>query len=295
MLEIKQASTATPLLFLMVDSGDGKTPKTGLTPTVLVSKNGAAFAAPTGAVAEVGLGIYKLTPTAADTGTLGALVLNATAAAAYCTPMQYAVVTHTRAEVMGAIAGLNNVSLAQIVGGLNNVSVGQIVSALNNVSLAQIEGVLADLGSDGLVAELLGNTELATFSEGTPGAALHRLTLTPANTPVIVLPNPAEDEADCTVFIDTQEIDNTRTAGVQITMQLVGGPTKTASGRVLAVAKGRTMTTDGAGRAQMTLERTDLLVPQTRKYLVTCPAYGLAGVELTLTSSTFNLADLVTA
>ena len=47
---LKQSSTARPLLFLMIDSGDHISPKTGLSPTVTLSKNGAAFAAAAGAV-----------------------------------------------------------------------------------------------------------------------------------------------------------------------------------------------------------------------------------------------------
>lgn len=81
--QLKLSGTSTPLEFLMVLAADAITPGTGLFPTVLVSKNGGAFASPAGAVAEVGNGLYKLTPTTADTGTLGPLALYATAGTAY--------------------------------------------------------------------------------------------------------------------------------------------------------------------------------------------------------------------
>lgn len=80
--EVTQSSTAYPLVFLLIDSADHISPKTGLTPTVTVSKNGAAFAAPAGAVAEIGNGWYKVAGNATDTATLGPLLLHATAAGA---------------------------------------------------------------------------------------------------------------------------------------------------------------------------------------------------------------------
>lgn len=52
--------------FLMVDSGDHVTPKTGLTITAQRSIDGGAFASATNAAAEVGNGIYKINLSAAD-------------------------------------------------------------------------------------------------------------------------------------------------------------------------------------------------------------------------------------
>jgi len=82
MLLLKNAATDKVLTWLMVLSADHITPATGLSPTVTISKNGAAFAAPAGTVAEVGNGWYKLTPSGADTTTNGLLLLHATAATA---------------------------------------------------------------------------------------------------------------------------------------------------------------------------------------------------------------------
>jgi hypothetical protein len=84
---IVTGDTTRLIVFLMVDSTDHVTPKTGLSPTVTRSKNGGSFGAVTGAVAEVGgaglgNGWYKLTPAAGDVDTLGVLVLHATAAGA---------------------------------------------------------------------------------------------------------------------------------------------------------------------------------------------------------------------
>src|SRR4051812_9105112 len=82
MLELKQSATDKVIPFLLVSSTDHINGVTGLSPTVTLSKNGGAFAAPAGAVAEVGNGWYKLTPGAADTNTLGSLVVHAIAGGA---------------------------------------------------------------------------------------------------------------------------------------------------------------------------------------------------------------------
>src|SRR4051812_3204894 len=81
MANIKQ-STARNRMFLMVDSADHLTGKTGLTPTLTLSKNAAAFAAAGGAVTEVGSGWYSVALNTTDTNTLGDLAYHATAAGA---------------------------------------------------------------------------------------------------------------------------------------------------------------------------------------------------------------------
>jgi len=73
MLELKQGATDKVIPFLLVSSTDHIAGATAVTPAVEISKNGAAFAAPAGVVAEVGHGWYKLTPTATDTDTPGSL------------------------------------------------------------------------------------------------------------------------------------------------------------------------------------------------------------------------------
>lgn len=79
---LKQSQTAQPLLFLMLDSGDHVTGKTGLSPTVTISKNGGSFASPAGAVTEIANGWYAVAGNATDSATLGPLLLHATGAGA---------------------------------------------------------------------------------------------------------------------------------------------------------------------------------------------------------------------
>ena len=92
--DVQQSSTAYPLVFLMVLSSDHISPATGLTPTVTISKNGGAFASPAGAVTEIGSGWYQVAGNATDTGTLGPLLLHATAATADPTDACYPVVAY---------------------------------------------------------------------------------------------------------------------------------------------------------------------------------------------------------
>lgn len=79
---LTKGKTGQTAVFLMVDASDHITGKTGLTPTVTLSKAGGALASPTGTVSEVGSGLYKLTLDVADVDTFGALVIHATAAGA---------------------------------------------------------------------------------------------------------------------------------------------------------------------------------------------------------------------
>lgn len=90
--EIDQNQTAAPLMFLMIDSADHLAGKTGLSPTVTISKNGAAFGAPAGAVTEISVGWYKVAGNATDANTLGPLALHATSAGADPTDSLYRVV-----------------------------------------------------------------------------------------------------------------------------------------------------------------------------------------------------------
>ena len=81
-MALLKQSTAYTRMFLMVDSTDHVTGKTGLSPTVTLSKAGGAFGAAGGTVTEVSSGWYKIAFTTTDTNTLGELALHATGTAA---------------------------------------------------------------------------------------------------------------------------------------------------------------------------------------------------------------------
>lgn len=78
----EQSSTSYPIMLFMADVLDHVSGKTGLAPTVTLSKNGAAFGAAAGAVSEVANGWYALAGNATDRDTVGELVVHATATGA---------------------------------------------------------------------------------------------------------------------------------------------------------------------------------------------------------------------
>ena len=65
-LAVKKNTQLAAFPFLMVDSADGRTPKTGLTVTATRSIDGAAFGACANAVSELANGFYKITLAAGD-------------------------------------------------------------------------------------------------------------------------------------------------------------------------------------------------------------------------------------
>jgi len=75
-------NTAYNRTVLMTSSADHITGKTGLTLTILLSKNGGAFATITPTVTELGNGRYNVALTSTHTNTLGALDMNVTATGA---------------------------------------------------------------------------------------------------------------------------------------------------------------------------------------------------------------------
>lgn len=97
-------------MFLMVDSTDHVTGKTGLTPTVTLSKNGGAFASPSGAVTEVANGWYKVAGNATDTNTLGPLILHATGTAADPVDIYFDVVAVDPQSATAFITGVNSLA-----------------------------------------------------------------------------------------------------------------------------------------------------------------------------------------
>ena len=114
---ILQSSTQAALVFLMVDSTDHITGKTGLTPTVTISKNGGTFASPSGAVTEISGGWYKVAGNATDTNTLGPLALHATATGADPTDV---VVGHVVAyDPQSALATPTNITAGTITTATN--------------------------------------------------------------------------------------------------------------------------------------------------------------------------------
>jgi hypothetical protein len=176
---IQQAQTAQALPFLMVDSTDHLAPKTGLTPTVTLSKNGGAFSAPAGAVTEIGSGWYKVAGNATDSGTLGPLILHATASGADPVDVQFAVVAFNPLDAVRlGITGLPN-AVAGANGGLplgdasGRTTVGSIAAnAVNAAALATdaVTEIQTGLALDSTVAKDATVAKDSTVAK--PGSAM---------------------------------------------------------------------------------------------------------------------------
>jgi hypothetical protein len=130
-----------PILFFMAQSGDHISALTGAVPAVAVSKNGGAFGAPTGTVAEVGNGWYGLTPAGTDVTTDGILLLHATAAGGDPADVKAQVVAFDPYAAVPTLGAIQN-------GVLNDVLTESYAANGQPATLAQLlYGVLAMLGN----------------------------------------------------------------------------------------------------------------------------------------------------
>ncbi len=126
----KQSDATYPLIFLMVDSTDHVTGKTGLSPTVTISKNGGSFAGVSGAVSEIGLGLYKIAGNTTDSNTVGELWIHATGTGADPTDTSYTIVAYDPFDsVRLGLTALPNV-VAGGNGGLPTVNGSNEVKAI---------------------------------------------------------------------------------------------------------------------------------------------------------------------
>jgi len=198
-MQLVQNGDTRPLPFFMVQSSDHASPLTGAVPAVVISKNGAAFAAPAGAVAEIGNGWYKLTPTATDTGTNGMLLVHATASGGDPADFDAQIVAFNPYDsVRGGLAALPGVA-AGAAGGLplgnaaGNVSVAGYATGQDPATLvldasaaahtvagtigADINAAAAGGGASGgaTVAQILDGSLAGHSTAGTVGAALGNL------------------------------------------------------------------------------------------------------------------------
>ena len=155
-----QSDTTYPIFFLMVDSTDHITGKTGLSPTVTISKNGGSFASPSGAVSEVGNGLYKIAGNATDSNTVGELWIHATGTGADPTDTSYTIVAYDPFDsVRLGLTALPNAA-AEAAGGLytRGSGAGQINQPANgqiDVNTVKVGGTVQtgrDIGASVLLS-----------------------------------------------------------------------------------------------------------------------------------------------
>ena len=149
--QLKQSSTAQALCFPMIDELDHATPKTGLTPTVTLSKAGAAFASPAGAVTEIGSGWYKVAGNATDTDTLGALILHATATGADPTDVVFQIVAYDPQSATDL--GLTNIATAT-----STLATQASVNTIDDFVDTEVAAILAAVDTE--VAAIKAKTDL---------------------------------------------------------------------------------------------------------------------------------------
>lgn len=159
MADLKQ-STAYTREFLMVDSSDHLSPKTGLTVGVWLSKAGAAFTAVSGSVSEISFGWYKVALNATDTNTLGDLAFHCTGTSADLTDF----VDQVRANILGDTLPANvtqwvGVAPNALISGTVDANVllwkGQTVPTPNQTGIPKVDLVAIDgLGTTGTAATL---------------------------------------------------------------------------------------------------------------------------------------------
>lgn len=146
-------------MFLMVDSNDHVTGKTGLSPTVTLSKAGGAFASPAGIVAAVGSGWYKVAGNATDTATLGPLVLHATGTGADPCDVEFVVVAF---DPLASLATPTNITAASGVA-VSSIAANAVnASALATDAVTEIQSGLATAANLATVASYL-DTEIAVI------------------------------------------------------------------------------------------------------------------------------------
>lgn len=114
---VQQSTTQLALKFFLVLSSDHLSPATGKTPTVTISKEGAAFGSPAGAVSEIANGWYKVAANATDTNTLGEILLHATEASSdNCDMIAAEVVAFNPQDAwLGILAAANGVETGMTV------------------------------------------------------------------------------------------------------------------------------------------------------------------------------------
>lgn len=176
--DIQQSTTQSALLFFLVASSDHISALTGATPTVTLSKNGAAFASPSGTVSEIANGWYKVAGNATDTATLGPLALHATAASA--DPCDILVANIVAYNPQNANIGLTNVSsnMVQVAGAAVSTTSAQIGVAVVSYASGQapvqptVAGRTLDISTNGNAGIDWANIDAPTTTQGLTGTTI---------------------------------------------------------------------------------------------------------------------------
>lgn len=133
----------------MIDSTDHITGKTGLTLTITLSKNGAAFSTITPTVTDRGSGWYNLALTTAHTDTLGDFVLHITATGADPYDYRDKITVVTVDDVVRATTPANTLDVSATgEAGLDFANIKQATGSttLSNITIPTVTAVTNDVG-----------------------------------------------------------------------------------------------------------------------------------------------------
>lgn len=315
--EILVGNTTENLPFLLVLAADHITGATGKTPTVQISKNGAAFASPAGAVTEVGAGIYQLAANATDANTPGPLVLSI--AAPGCDPADYAWKVEqelTAAAVDAQLSGSHGAGLwgSTAAGtGTNQVTItiqdnngapipNVSVTIKNSAQTATLAaGFTNTLGqvvfmlANGTVTVLVQSTQFYTVLPAQTLLVSGTTTATYTLTPQGVVP-PVNGSL-CAVFGTLTRLDGTPAVGSTVTFTLAGGVLGSFKipGHVMVVKQVQVVT-DANGFFQTNLTRSSQLALVLGEgsvyYQVNAPDANLNGQILVPDQATVDISTL---
>ncbi len=164
--QIKQSTTAYPLVFFMTDSADHLAGKAGLTCTVKISKAGATGVSPSGSVTQIDStnlpGWYQVAGNETDTDTLGPLILHATASGADATDMIYEVVAFDPQDsVRLGLTGLANAAPGA-AGGLFIAGTNAATTVTTSFTTTFTGNLTGSIGSLGATAKTDASTAVLT-------------------------------------------------------------------------------------------------------------------------------------
>jgi hypothetical protein len=155
-------TTGNPIAFLMV-SDSTQLGVEGLSPTVTISKNNAAFASPAGAVSEIGDGWYSLAGNATDRNTQGEFLLHATEAGVDPVDIKTMIVAFNPFDTVRlGLTALPNVAPGT-ENGLPILDAGGAVTANAN-----IVAILGDAGAATVLYQLQGLAVTSGTATGVP-------------------------------------------------------------------------------------------------------------------------------
>jgi hypothetical protein len=174
MRQVEQGAARNVMVF-MVDSADHITGKTGLTLTITISKDGAAFASATPTVTARGDGWYSLALTASHTDTLGDLAVHVTATGA--DPSDLAL------QVVRSLAGERTAMRGTVSTGSSTTSITTSALTPATTTANQIKDRVVIFDNDTTTAALRGQVAQITAStaSATPTLTVSTMVATPAS------------------------------------------------------------------------------------------------------------------